>query len=291
MLLNRINTRLTYVRNNPHKACMLDVLLNFNLEFFSGDNFTHNILFDLILLINVSLINLCIIIISLCLSVKLWYYSKVETLILRGYPSDTLIRLELTKTENLSISHSRINSLTLNNKSLLPLTLKSLTICRSELTILEGLPDGLLHINLAYNKLTEISQHSLSRNLTHIILNNNSIKKIHYSALPKTLRYLDVHANKLTRLPRLPENMREITYHNNKLPRKYGKHKTVCQLRPIIEAALFNDGIKIMKNLQLQFNIMSLQRRWRKYWYQPYHDNKYPFLVSRYMLKHILQIN
>lgn len=46
------------------------------------------------------------------------------------------------------------------------------------------------------------------------------------------------------------------------------------------------DGIKIISNLIINNSANNIQKCWRRYWYEPYHDEKFNCKVSRHALYH-----
>lgn len=300
-IAQRINERLEYIDVNPHKVRLSDMLLFWNLLFISkvvryDSSYHYTSIILSIIMFPIAVPTLLFISLLLILAGIPNIFSKCRELVLDPHMichlhPNILREINFEGVENLTIKSVIIDSLLIEGRPVLPDGLKELYIHNNNLKTLEGLPQGLTRLILSCNILVKINQNDLPDNLTYLDLSNNELTMMDSFCLPRSLIYLDVSNNKLKRLPRLPLGLKTLIYDNNKLPARYGCHKTIAYVGRVVEAELFYDGIKIMRGLKWIFNICKFQRLWKNYWYNPYLDPKYSYPVSRYMLKYRGAIN
>ena len=105
-----------------------------------------------------------------------------------------------------------------------------------DITRLEYIPDGIIHLSCEHNKLTELPK--LPEGL--VILNCYSNKLTELTKLPESLISLFCYENKLTELPKLPESLKYLYCENNNLPYKVTidnikEHNTLLKRKEILK--------------------------------------------------------
>ena len=145
----------------------------------------------------------------------------------------------------------------------LPLTLRVLSCSHNQLTSLPSLPPSLTSLHCSYNQLTSLPP------------------------LPPSLTGLYCRNNRLTSLPSLPKSLAVLYCDDNPFPTHYhenGKLKSNEELIIIIKVDRLMKARAILSRLIIDRLARNIQRCWKRYWLEPYHDPQLGYPVSRYLL-------
>ena len=82
------------------------------------------------------------------------------------------------------------------------------------ITKIDYIPEGITHLYLGSNELTELP--NLPDSLTDLYCYNNQLTEL--PKLPESLTDLYCHNNNLTELPKLPDSLISLYCYNNNLP-------------------------------------------------------------------------
>ena len=186
----------------------------------------------------------------------------------------------------------------------LPPTLKVLSCYNNQLVNIPPLPDEVTELYCGHNRLTSLP--TLPPSLTYLDCGNNQLTSL--PPLPSTLTKLNCWNNKLTSLPSLPPSLTTLHCSHNKLlslpplpqftwlscgenplPPHYfdgGHLKGISKLRSIIMIDRLRKAYSILVRLISDKAARNIQRMWKRYLLEPYHDPQLGYRVSRYMLYH-----
>ncbi len=111
----------------------------------------------------------------------------------------------------------------ISDKSAYTYGIEKLIMYQCNLTNCPTLPDGLVHLDLQYNKLREIKDITFPRGLEVLNLKHNNIKIIDFKHA--NLRELDISENYITELRNIPQSIKVLIWKKNMFVRsvKYKK--------------------------------------------------------------------
>ena len=180
--------------------------------------------------------------------------------------------------EKLYLSGNRLTSL-----PPLPQSIKILYCDENQLTSLPPLPPSLKVLRCETNRLTSLPP--LPQSLIRLFCSDNLLTSL--PPLPPSLKELYCVLNQLTDLPPLPHSLTRLYCPGNQLPDHYlldGRHKSIRELNVIILFDRWKRALSIVRRMILDRQVRKIQRIWKRYWLEPYHDPQLGYRVSRYLL-------
>ena len=180
-----------------------------------------------------------------------------------------------------------------------------LDLSHKNLTTLEGytFPDGLTKLNVSFNELTSLPPLPLTLTVLSCTYNQltslpplpGSLKELYCCVnqldslplLPPTLTRLYCSHNRLTNLPPLPQSLTNLICGDNRFSSNYYNgvnRRCIESLRLIIRVDRLRKAHTILSQLVGDAAARNIQRVWRRYWMEPYHDSQLGHPVSRYLL-------
>ena len=153
------------------------------------------------------------------------------------------------------------------------------------------LPEGLKVLQLSDNQLTSLK--GVPQSVTHLDVSGNAITCL--EGLPSGLNSLNIQNNRLRSLVGLPFSVSQLYCEGNPLGKPYRRCRTQDQFlrRAKEKNSRYRDweAGKIIRRFYRDRSARIIQRRWRRYWMEPYSDPRYDFLVSRYMICHANELD
>ena len=164
----------------------------------------------------------------------------------------------------------------------LPPTLVLLYCHCNQLTNLPPLPSSVTVLSCYSNQLDSLPPLSM---IGWLYCHCNQLTSL--QSLPPRLDALYCQANRLTKLPPLPPSLTKLYCFSNQLPDHYycdDGQKPINELRIIIRMDRWREGLSIVSRLMAERAARNIQRVWKRYWLEPYHDAQMGYPVSRYLL-------
>ena len=171
----------------------------------------------------------------------------------------------------------------------LPPSLTRLGCASNQLSSLPPLPPSLITLYCSGNRLTSLPP--LPPPLTKLYCSRNNLTSL--PPLPPSLCELYCATNKLTSLPPLPPTLSELYCPGNNFPPHYydnGQMKSIEELRDIILVDRLRRACSIVHRLVADRAARNIQRVWKRYWLEPYHNTQLGYPVSRYLLHYQHQL-
>ena len=179
--------------------------------------------------------------------------------------------------DGLTMLNLNFNSLT--SLPLLPSSLKSLYCWENQLISLPPLPESLNRLYCGHNRLTSLPP--LPPSLDLLDCSENELTSL--PPLPRDLRVLGCGGNRLTGLPTLPKSLAWLNCNDNKLPDCYSTYR-IKEVRVLIRIDRLRKARSILSMTVGNTAARNIQRCWKRYWLEPYYDQRLGHPVSRYMI-------